>query len=248
MLKVKTPDKTPLVLTSEEKSKISKKLGEIVHALSFFKEVALTRDGEVGDVETALGCAEGYFKELSQLTGYSGIIAKEVEERHAEIRAKNVEIRKLKDQLGKTEITGEVLGNIIRRMEDGIRRWGKRESFHFSTDFNFGPHAIHFTLCCGELDKPSDNPYEHTSDMKIEEGWDIVKDRFHDELLDTPNNRARLEAILTRDFKNCKVFKYESWKSDSGNWLIRHAEVYLYDYDAILRICDELESQNIDTI
>lgn len=248
MLKVRTPDKTPLNWSSEEKSKISKKLADIFHALSFLKDMALSEDGEVGDVHAALGCTEGYFKELSALTGYDGILKKESEERYAEIRTKNQEIRELKDQLGKTEITGEVLGNIIRRMEDGIRRWGKRESFHFSTDYSFGPYSVQFTLCCGELDKPGDNPHEHTSDMKIEEGWDIVKDRFHDELLDTPNNRARLEAILTRDFKNCKVFKYESWKSDSGNWLLRHAEINLYDYNAILRVCDELETQSIDTI
>lgn len=248
MLKVRTPDKTPLNWSSEEKSKISKKLGEIYHVLSFFNEVAIKTDGEVGDVEAALCCAEGYFKELSELTGYDGLLKKEMEERHAEIRAKNFEIRELKDQLGKTDITGEVFGNIIRRMEDGIRRWGKRESFHFSTDYNFGPHAISFTLCCGELDKPDDNPHVHTPEMKIAEGWDIAKDRYHDELLDTPNNRARLEAILTRDFKNARVFKYESWKSDNGYWLIRHAEVYLYDYNAVLRVCDELEQQNIETV
>lgn len=69
------------------------------------------------------------------------------------------------------------------------------------------------------------------------EDWDIFEDQFHDELLDTDQNRKNLENLYEKYLPGFRIWKFESHRNDYGHFVLRHT-VYV-PFEAI----EDLEKQ-----
>ena len=76
-------DRTPVTLTPEKQGAIMKSIKTITSALAFFAARMAQNNVKNTDVNTCMGLLEHNVADLSKATGYDGILAKEVEERHA---------------------------------------------------------------------------------------------------------------------------------------------------------------------
>lgn len=224
-------DETPLSLSKEDKEKVIKKINESLSCLLFFKDLIEEEKAVVTNVWTCLGLNESYHADLSKMVGYDSILAKEKDERHKEIRKKNEEIRKLTDQRGK-EITPEAIEGALRRYEYILRAWYENEGFNYGSISNLSAYGISIELT-SEMNFREDTHHENneickkiwsdeiSTEAKIESGWDIHKAQFHAELLDTENNKKRIQALLLHCFPNVRIFKFTGRRNDYDGFSLR---------------------------
>lgn len=223
-------DESPLLLSGKEKESVIKKINEEISCLLFFRDLVQEEKAVVTNVWTCLGLNESYHSELSKMVGYESILTKEKEERHKEIREKNENIRKLTEQRGK-EVTPEAIQGALRRYEDIFRAWYGNEGFRYASISTLSAYGITAELtpemnfrdserCNNEIYKKIGTGNSGTED-KIADGWDIYKSQFHAELLDTENNKKRINELLLRCFPNIRIFKFTGINNDYNGFSLR---------------------------
>lgn len=224
-------DESPLLLSGEEKENVIKKINEEISCLLFFRDLIQEEKAVVTNVWTCLGLNESYHSDLSKMVKYDSILAKEEEERHKEIREKNEEIRKLTEQRGK-EVTPEAIQGALRRYEDIFRAWYENEGFNYASISNLSPYGM-TTELTSEMNFSDPTKCDHdevykkiwseksSTEEKIDSGWDIYKSQFHAELLDTENNKRRINELLLRCFPNTRIYKFTARKNDYDGFSLR---------------------------
>lgn len=223
-------DESPLLLSGKEKEEVIKKINDEISCLLFFRDLIQEEKAVVTNVWTCLGLNESYHSDLSKMVGYDSILAKEKDERHKEIREKNEEIRKLTEQRGK-EVTPEAIQGALRRYEDIFRAWYDNEGFKYASISNLSAYGMTVELTpemnFRDSEKYDDEIYKKIwtedsgTEEKINEGWDIYKSQFHAELLDTENNKKRINELLLRFFPNARIYKFTGWKNDYKGFSLR---------------------------
>lgn len=223
-------DESPLLLSGKEKEEVIKKINEEISCLLFFRDLIQEEKAVVTNVWTCLGLNESYHLDLSRMVGYDSILAKEKEERHKKIREKNEEIRKLTEQRGK-EVTPEAIQGALRRYEDIFRAWYDNEGFRYASISNLSAYGMTAELTSEmnfrDSEKYDDEIYKKIwtensgTEEKIDDGWDIYKSQFHAELLDTENNKKRINELLLRCFPNTRIFKFTGRKNDYNGFSLR---------------------------
>lgn len=223
-------DESPLLLSGKEKEEAIKKINEEISCLLFFRDLIQEEEAVVTNVWTCLGLNESYHSDLSRMVGYDSILAKEKEERHKEIREKNEEIRKLTEQRGK-EVTPEAIQGALRRYEDIFRAWYDNEGFRYASISNLSAYGMTAELT-SEMNFRDSEKYDSDiykkiwtensgTEEKIDDGWDIYKSQFHAELLDTENNKKRINELFLRCFPNTRIFKFTGRKNDYNGFSLR---------------------------
>jgi hypothetical protein len=229
-------DDTPLRLSGIEKENVIKKINEAISCLSYFKNTIQEDITIVTNVWTCLGLNESFHADLSKMVGYDSILAKEREERHKEIREKNEKIRRLIEQRGK-EVTPEAIQGALNRYEDIFRAWFKNEGFHYASIQNLSAYGLIAELT-SQMDyvKPSSSNDDEIcnkiwkedvgTEDKFNNGWNIYKDQYHGELLDTDNNKQLIKELLLENFPNARIYKFSGRKNDHGSFSLC-TEVYI---------------------
>lgn len=223
-------DESPLVLNDKEKENVIKKINEEASCLLFFRDLIKEEKAVMTSVHTCLGLNESYHSELSKMVGYDSILAKEKEERCKEIKEKNEEIRKLTEQRGK-EVTPEAIQGALKRYEDIFRAWYDNEGFRYASISNLSAYGMSAELTA-DMDFSDSERYDNEiykkiwtenkgTEEKIAAGWDIYKSQFHGELLDTDNNKKRINELLLKYFPNTRIFKFTGRKNDYGGFSLR---------------------------
>ena len=230
MLKI-YDDKTPVVLSQDTKKEALKKIGELYHLLSYLKQEIDDDKIDNTTVNTTMGLYESYYRELATTLGYDTILEQEHQERHVQIRQKNQEIRNLTEQLGKNMSPQAVTG-AIRFYEDIFRAWYKNEGFHYAS---MTPGAYGFDLEFSEEmtynhedtinEKDSDIKkliwrQEINTNQKNDAGWDLDPGKYKTEILDTDNNRKRIQDLILADFPNANIHGFRSRRNDNKNFAI----------------------------
>lgn len=223
-------DESPLLLSGKEKETVIKKINEEISCLLFFRDLIQEEKAVGTNVWTCLGLNESYHADLSKRVGYDSILAKEKEERYKEIREKNEEIRKLTEQRGK-EVTPEAIQGALRRYEDIFRAWYDNEGFRYASISNLSAHGIIAELT-SEMRFSNSERYDNEiykkiwtenigTENKIDDGWDIYKSQSRAELLDTENNKKRINELLLRCFPNARIFKFTGTENDYNGFSLR---------------------------
>ena len=226
-------DESPLLLSGEEKEEVIKKLNDEISCLLFFRDLIQEEKAVVTNVWTCLGLNESYHADLSKIVGYDSILAKEKEKRYKEIREKNEKIRKLTEQRGK-EVTPEAIQGALSRYEDIFRAWYNNEGFNYASISNLSAYGMTAELT-SEMNFKNSAKYDYNNDEinkkiwtensgteeKINNGWDIYKSQFHAELLDTENNKKRINELLLSYFPNTRIFKFIGRKNDYNGFSLR---------------------------
>lgn len=229
-------DESPLLLSGKEKENVIKKINEEISCLLFFRDLIQEEKAVVTNVWTCLGLNESYHSDLSKMVGYDSILAKEKEERYKEIRAKNEEIRKLTEQRGK-EVTPEAIQGALRRYEDIFCAWYENEGFNYASISNLSAYGMTAELT-SEMNFRDFTRYDHdeiykkiwtenkSTEEKIDSGWDIYKSQFHAELLDTENNKKRINELFLKCFPSIRIFKFTGRKNDYNGFSL-NTEVHI---------------------
>lgn len=222
-------DKSPAFADEAAKKAALKKTNDLLSSLGFFRNLILEYEPKKADVWTHLGLLEHGIVELSELTGYNGMLQKEHEARHAEVRVANIRIRELEAELGAGTGPDAVGSGIAHYMEVlgtfysacGFRyasmdptRWGIHADFthELSKTVERSPFADRKLLAMAILERDF---------IPGLENWELEHDQFHDNLLDTDKNRANLRAMYADVFPGDEVREFRSIR-DGNMYYLKH--------------------------
>jgi len=219
-------DKAPVTLEPSIKKDVSKKISDLYHLLSFLNQNVEDDALDNKVVHTTMGLYESYYRDLAKMLGYDTILEKEHEDRFEKIRQKNKEIMELESKLGK-EVSPQAVSGAIKFYEDIIRAWYENEGFHYAS-ITVNSYGLNVELS-DEMDyNQDDNRKESRNEIsshvwnknkntieKKESGWDIDEDKYHASILDTDNNRSRIQKLILSDFPNTRINGFQSRHNDN---------------------------------
>lgn len=222
-------DKSPAFADEAAKKAALKKTNELLSSLGFFRNLILEHEPQKADVWTHLGLLEHGVSELSELTGYDGMLRKDREARFAETRAANIKIRELEAALG-TGTGPDAVGAGITHYMNVLGTFYSACGFRYASmdPTRWGIHA-EFTH---ELTKTVErSPFADKKLLAMAvlscdfipslKDWDLERDQFHDNLLDTDKNRANLRAMYADVFPGDGVREFRSVR-DGDMYYLKH--------------------------
>lgn len=190
---------------------------------------------------TLLGLCEFSLVDVCKVLGYKADLAAELEQRHGEIRAANIRIRELEQQLGSSRST-DGLKELVQRLRENVCRWWKQDGFGQVHDFSLGGYgACKVELSCmlfGPDDRHGDTPVtarQRYAEWLAALPYDLYQDpREHEpDLLDTPRNRTLLVELITSRFPSARI---TAWRNRPANrqgndsWELFQIDVYVHDH------------------
>lgn len=231
---------TKLNLTDDNHKKALDLLGKIAGASSFFRQILTEKANmaEMTDSNTYMGLIESYFSELSPLVKYDSVLAEERQNRYTEIKSLRQEISDLESKLGET-VTPEGLTAALRRYQDTVRCFYGALGFQYARLDECTAWSVVYTFTSELQYEPDDG----TSGMKElsakfikqfgllaspDTVFDIYRDKYHAELLDTDNNKRQIQTLFTDVFPNIQFHKFESRRNDYNSFSLRFTVALSY--------------------
>ena len=113
----------------------------------------------------------------------------------------------------------------MKRYEDILRIWYENEGFNYGSISKSSAYGITIELV-SEINFKEKTRHDNndiykkiwsnniSTEAKIENGWDLHKSQFHAELLDTENNKKRMQELLLTCFPNVRIFKFSGRRND----------------------------------
>ena len=248
MSELQTPpemqDRSPLFTDPDKQQDTIKTVTECIHSLQVFYALMTESAPQKADAYTHLKLFENYLHDLSILTGYDSMLKAEFDRRYAEIRAANNRISDLESQIG-SQTTPDAIASGMRHFENVFRAWYEGIGFRYG-DIKFTNSGLTVNI---DQELQNDNAKPRIADKTIYEAvwpytvlitndpaWDVDKDRFHSNLLDTDKNRTNILQLYTHTFPNASVHKFESYK-ESKHFYLRHAvHVPWADIDSLYKL------------
>lgn len=234
-----TQDKL-LQLSPDEQAVALRHLAALLDAAHYLQNQI--REGQLTEDMCAslLGLCEFSLVDVCKVLGYKADLAADLEQRHGEIRAANIRIRELEQQLGSSRTT-DGLKELMQRLRENVCRWWKQDGFGHVHDFSLeGYGACKVELSCmlfGPDDRHGDTPV--TARQRYVEWlaalpYDLYQDpREHEpDILDTPRNRTLLVELITHRFPSARI---TAWRNRPANrqgndsWELFQIDVYVHD-------------------
>ena len=144
-------------------------------------------------------------------------------------------------------ISTDLLIEKLNHLDDLFRVWYSSLGFRYASQEKITQRMFLYTVTQELGKEPSCScvPKEFRKYMdewgivpiNKREDWDIFEDQFHDELLDTDQNRKNLENLYEKYLPGFRIWKFESHRNDYGHFVLRHT-VYV-PFEAI----EDLEKQ-----
>lgn len=220
----------PLNFTPEEQKQTDKLVANMIDSLSFFR-IRLNDRPNMNDVHTHMSLFESYFTKLAPLVKYDSILTTEREKRFAEIKAANTEIHRLNQMLG-NGISPESISAKLRDYDNIIRLWYGALGFQYASLKQYTPYGITYEFnaelqyypddgCSGQKEWKNLFFQAFTIITSDDTTWDIWRDTYHAELLDTDKNRQKISALLQENFPNHNIHEFRSRRNDAGSFSMR---------------------------
>ena len=227
-------------LPEKNRKKAAKLIDDILHSMSFFRELVANEDLTMEEIDTHMGLFESYFNELIPIVKYDSILKEGYEQRYKEIRVLNKENKRLTNLLGK-EISAEGLKGALRRCDDIFRAWYGSLGFSYASLKNYGLYGIMYEFS-EELDHNQSDGYTGMKELsekmcKDKEvitlqkntGWNLDGDRYHMELLDTDHNRNLIRELFMKTFPESDIREFRSKRNDYGTFSMRFSVLVPYE-------------------
>lgn len=237
-----------LIISKENLAKADQAIGNIVDSLGFFKQ-RLHNDPKLVDVHTHMGLFESYFRELAGLVDYNSVFVENMNQILNTIGDANAEIRRLESLLGK-DITVEGVQSKLRDYDNAFRCFYGACGFHYAHNNRYTAYHIEFNFSeqieyeqhdgCSSR-KDDWGPYfQDRFDLISNKNtkYDLYRDSYHAELLDTDNNRKLIQELFEQIFPNSRIHDFRSKPNDYGSWSLRFT-VYA-DYRDIDKLIKEI--------
>lgn len=231
-------DASPAFTSAAVRAQAIGEINDAIRSLQFFRTRCM--DGSAlaraSDVYTHLSLLEHHVAELSRLTGYDGMLLKETEARHAELRAANEKIRELEAMLGQT-MTGTAVRAGIKHYLDVLGTWWSAMGFRYAK-MEPGQWCISAQLS-EEIVRPSSESATYADKTLLplasaatqpvtDKAYDLKQEIYHAGLLDTDRNKTTLQTAVLSAFPNAQVSGFQSHR-DNDVFLLR--TTILVDYE-----------------
>lgn len=229
---------TRIEISEEDLKKAKQLISQIIDSFSFFRK-RLDDGAAMNDVHTHMGLFESYFGELSGLVDYDSVLIEEANERYKEIRKANEKIRELESQMGQ-EVSASGIKAKLREYDNivrcfygalGIRYVSLEQYTQFGVIYKFTPELEY---------KPDDGSSGEKELSKLfiqrfslitseDTEWDIYRDSYHAELLDTDANRKRITDFMDAIFPDNIIYQFSSRRNDFGSYSLYFTVMLTYE-------------------
>lgn len=171
--------------------------------------------------DTLSGLFEYRMSDIAKKTGYDGLSAKVIEEKHKALREANSKIYELKRKLGSEDLTDKIKEQ-IEYLTGLVDKWWDIEGFNYIREMHFrkyGSLEIELGFSFNDFtsrysDKPVTAKEKHKSwieELK-ERGFNIVSRKGDGSmLLDCENNRQMLISMIKNRFPSVEILKLENY-------------------------------------
>lgn len=238
-----------IALSEDDKAVSLKTLSDLFYAArqlhEWVKDNTLTEEMK----ETLFSLIESHTANTAKVLGYNSDAEWKIEERYKEIRQANNEIHALEQKLAEnTPISG--LKELLYALHMGLYDWWKLQGFNLVTDDAFGiwGYKGRFYLDTRHMSFMSTHPVkekkEHKSRLEqmMEEGYEFVIDDRDYVLLDTPNNREKITALVKAKLPSLYISKWENWcLHKKEGFQLRSFEGYIRNLEELKALMEEMK-------
>jgi len=232
-------DQESLVILNEDQKAVAlKELQELYSAAAHLYETV--KKGELSLEMRRVLCSlcESYTGKVSTVLGYDSDLARELEERFADIRTANMRIHELERQLGCCDITN-VLPQKLKALSKSIRDWWRKEGFGHVSDIRFTEYVyIHVKLNCLVMnygDSMSDEPVTQARTRKqwiedLKARWNLFQPEAREwSALFDDHNRDELMRTIAARFPSATMTEIRGHMGRKPEMAMREAEFMIYD-------------------
>lgn len=228
-------NRKPLNLNASDIRKANNLLKNAIDSLQFFY-VRLNDNPTMTDVHTHMGLFEHYHTELSDIVNYDSVLKEEQEKRHIALRKANMEIHRLNQLLG-NGISPEGISTKLKDYDNAIRNWYGAHGFQYARLKEYTAYGIIYEFN-DELQYEPDNGCSSRKEWtetftkayeliaKDNTVFDIYRDTYHAELLDTDKNKKLITDLITKSFPEAQIREFRSRMNDFDSYSLRFT-VYL---------------------
>ena len=218
---------TPLNLTAENLLSARKTIRHIIDNLSFL-DIRLQQTPNFTNVHTHIGLLENDFAEITKLLRYDTVLAEEHEQRNQELCEAHRRIRELEEQLGQ-DVSADGVSAKLREFDNIIRCVYGAMGFLNVRLEQHTPYGISYTFL-PQVEYGADDGYSGNKKLAAQlqtflpliaadhSEFDLKRDDYHAELLDTDKNKQLIQTLFTRIFPNIIFRSFQSRKNDCGSF------------------------------
>jgi hypothetical protein len=230
-------DHTIVEFNKKESEKFNKSWKDLAFMLSTMK-----KDVEEGTLtvqmrEAYSSLLEIHSKDILDVFKYDGVLQKEKEERHAEIRNLNTENHELRKQLGE-KVSMEDIRESLKNISEQIRRWWNIEGFGHTSEIDFGPYGANVKFSGMITDTYYDIDKDLTEEDKIKQlqeyGFELTigNGRRDTKVKMTPDNVGLLEKLLLSRFPSADIYNIKThFHKKVSQSEIREIEVFIRNFE-----------------
>lgn len=239
-----------LPITEEQLKKADELLKKLIGSLQFFRE-ELHHDPRMRDTKTHMGLFESYFRELSPLVSYDTVLEQEALQRFGETRKLHAEVDRLKSLLGKG-VTAEGVSAKLQMYDKVVSAWYGALGFQYASLERTTPYAMTFEFT-PELQYEPDDGCSGKKELAAKfaamfplmadnPDFEVYRDKYHAELLDTDTNRAGIRELFKETFPGHIISEFRSYRNDYGSYSLRFTVVLPFeDIEALNQSAGERE-------
>lgn len=232
-------EKEALVVLNEDQKAVALKELQELHSVTKHLYASVSKEELTLDMRRVLcSLCESHVGKASVVLGYDSDLAKELEERFADIRTANMRIHELERQLGCCDITN-VLPQKIKSLSRSIRDWWRKEGFGHVSNIYYTEHGyVRVKLCCLLMNHDYSMSDEPVTQARTREQWiEDLKIRWHlfqpearewSPLLDDHNRDELMRTIKSR-FHSAEMTEIRGHIGRKPEMAMREAEFIIYD-------------------
>jgi hypothetical protein len=232
-----------VVLTEDNKTLGLKELKDLYNAAGTLYEWVKSDTLTVEMKETLFSLIESYTAGAGKYIGFDSMAQEKIDKMHEKIRAANDKIRGLEEKLADSA-SPDMVKEFLDKAHWAMYTWWKSFGFSLVTDdsFNGYGYKARFCLDIGHISFISTHPSKDKKESEdrlqkmLDDGWKLkIPNRersYH--ILDTPDNRDKIYALIRQKFRSAKITKWENWNlGQSDEFYLRDFEIIIYDYQEI---------------
>lgn len=250
--KLSTDENTEITLNADDQAVLKSKAREVHEAISILTHfLEQNQSLTVGMSSNALRVAEYKISDIATILGIPTEGSAEIEERHSRLREANMEIRRLKEQLGQSQ-SPALTQLAMRTLEALLRDWWSQEGFGHVSEQHFGSSGCRVKLSCHLFgDFPLLNSPTPITDKESKALWHddlrsrgfvLVKEDREPDVLDCESSRKALSDLILGRLPSAKIIRIENYCCKQG-FIIRDVEVMVYDLEDIARLPAAFETK-----
>jgi len=202
-------DDTLVELTSEQKGTVTQKVTNAIGALKFIHELVERDELKVQNRFSVIRSVEMYLQELATTLGYDSDLKKEAQDRSADIRSANQEIRRLEALVGSErglDGIAEKLSLLNQNFQDYWRKIMGMGIVYSHPGNSEKPGGWSGSYGTTEFFARLSTMIDNTGEGDVL-GLEIAQN--HPAVLDTPQNRQLIEDALQEKYPSLEIKSWE---------------------------------------